>query len=166
MMPQGAYGCEIDIRVYGVAVGDAEGFSLGFVGASEGQLAEQRFLSTSTARELDDGSFSIAELPVVFFEDVGPSEVADAPAILRATGAPRVASSSTAAGPTHVSFASAGECPQPTRSPTWTIRGNDRAGIEIRRSLAAMIDASLLSDSVDAVNFLRVGDLPRASRPC
>jgi hypothetical protein len=81
---QGAYGCEIDIRVYGVGIGDAQSFSIGFVGTSDRPLAEQRFLPTSTAEELQDGSFAIAELPVVFFEDVAQSDVDGAPATLRA----------------------------------------------------------------------------------
>jgi hypothetical protein len=81
---QGAYGCEIDMRVYGVDIGEATGFSIGFLGSSDRQLAEQRFLPTSTARELDDGSFALAELPVVFFEDVAESEVDEAPATLQA----------------------------------------------------------------------------------
>lgn len=82
---QGAFGCEIDIRVYGVPLDEAAAFAIGFVSPEAHPLAEQRFLPTSTAMELEDGSFTIADLPVVFFDDVAQAEVEGAPAILRAT---------------------------------------------------------------------------------
>ncbi len=81
---QGAFGCEVDIRVYGVPIAEAAAFSIGILGPSGHVLADQRFLPTSTAVELEDGSFAIADLPIVFFDDVEDREVQDAPATLQA----------------------------------------------------------------------------------
>lgn len=82
---QGDYGTELDMRVYGVAIADQAMFTIACIGADDHELAAQKFLPTSTARELEDGSFTIAKMPVVFFEDVATEEVSDAPATLRAT---------------------------------------------------------------------------------
>jgi hypothetical protein len=82
---QGDYGTEIDMRVYGVAIEDQAMFTIACIGADDHELAAQMFLPTSTARELDDGSFVVVKMPVVFFEDVATEEVSDAPATLRAT---------------------------------------------------------------------------------
>jgi len=82
---QGAYGTEVDIRVYGVALADQAPFTVGCLDPGDHELAEQKFLPTSTAVEQADGSFTIAKLPVVFFDDVEEQQVEDAPATLRAT---------------------------------------------------------------------------------
>ncbi len=82
---QGAYGTEVDIRVYGVALGDQAPFTVGCLDPGAHELAAQKFLPTSTAVEQEDGSFTIAKLPVVFFDEVQEQQVAEAPAILRAT---------------------------------------------------------------------------------
>lgn len=82
---QGDYGTELDMRVYGVAIEDQAMFTIACIGPDDHELAAQKFLPTSTARELEDGSFTIAKMPVVFFEDVATDEVSDAPALLRAT---------------------------------------------------------------------------------
>jgi hypothetical protein len=68
-----------------VDIDEAANVSIGFVGHDEHVLADQKFLPTSTAEALDDGSFAIDQLPVVFFDDVEQREVDDAPATMRAT---------------------------------------------------------------------------------
>jgi hypothetical protein len=81
---QGDFGTEVDIRIVGVELEALANFAIAIESDEGDELARQLFLPTSTAQERDDGSITIAELPVVFHEDVAPAEVEDAPATMRA----------------------------------------------------------------------------------
>ena len=81
---QGDFGTEVDIRIFGLELDTLTNFAISIESDEGHELAHQLFLPTSTAQDLGDGSIAIAELPVVFHEDVMPAEVDDAPATMRA----------------------------------------------------------------------------------
>jgi hypothetical protein len=79
---QGDWGATLDMRVYGVPLAEQAKFIISLVGPTHHQLAAMNFLPTHTAKEQDDGSFTVAMMPVVFLEDVAKDEVDDAPATM------------------------------------------------------------------------------------
>lgn len=81
LRPQGVYGAHVDMRVFGIEAIAA--FSIALV-EGDRVLARQPFLPIDPTAHLPDGSFVLAELPVVFMEGIEPSEVDGDAAVLRA----------------------------------------------------------------------------------
>jgi hypothetical protein len=84
LRPQGVYGAAVGMRIIGVDLDDQERFAVRVRAPAGHLLADQPYLPTSTARELDDGSFVIDGVHVVFFDTVADAEVEGAPGTLSA----------------------------------------------------------------------------------
>jgi hypothetical protein len=84
LRPQGVFGAAVGLRIFGVAPDEQERFAVRVRAPAGHLLADQPYLPTSTARELDDGSIVIDGVHVVFFDTVADAEVEGAPGTLSA----------------------------------------------------------------------------------
>ena len=82
LRPQGVYGGLVDLHIVGVPVDAVPGFGIAIETDDGIVFANQRYSTTSTGMLLEDGSFTIRQLPVVFADAATADEVDGQPAAL------------------------------------------------------------------------------------